>query len=96
MDTVSWSSLGVGLIEIPGDYEYLKKYSQHDKFQDGLQGTFQYRFHDKQTPTINYLKLIEFETYYIKPNPPLFFSPTKYAQVPRHGPFSLHTMLEGP
>ena len=42
------------------------------------------------------LKLIEFETYYIKPNPPLFFLPTKHAIVSRHGPFSLHTMHEGP
>ena len=25
-----------------------------------------------------------------------FFLPTKYAMVPQHGPFSLHTMLDGP
>ena len=28
-------------------------------------------------------------------SPPLF-PPTTYAMVPQHGPFSLHTMLEGP
>jgi hypothetical protein len=39
--------------------------------------------------------LIDFETYFTKSNPPLS-PPTKYAIVPRHGPFSLHTMLEGP
>ena len=47
-------------------------------------------------PPSNSLKLIEFETYYIKPNPPLFFPPTKYTMVPQHGPFSLHTVLEDP
>ena len=66
---------------------------QHDKILDTLQGKFQSRVQDKQTPLGNYLKLIEFETYYFKPNPPLFFWPTKYAMVPQHGPLSLHTML---
>ena len=27
---------------------------------------------------------------------PLFFPQVKYAMVPQHGPFSLHTILEGP
>ena len=35
---------------------------------DILQGIFQ----DKQSPPSDSLKLLEFETYYIKPNPPLF------------------------
>ena len=37
-----------------------------------------------------------FEIYYIKPDPHLFFPPTKYTMALQHGPFSLHTMLEGP
>jgi hypothetical protein len=50
----------------------------------------------RQTPTNNYLKLIEFKTYYIKSNPLLssLFPPTKHAMVPQNGPFSLHTMLD--
>ena len=47
-------------------------------------------------PPSDSLRLIEFETYCIKPNPPLFFRPTKYEMAPLLGPFSLHTMLEGP
>ena len=43
-------------------------YNQHEKFQ----GRFQNKFHDKQTPPSSSFKLIEFETYYIKPNPHLF------------------------
>ena len=31
------------------------------------------RFQDKQTPPSSPLKLVEFETYCIQPNPPLFF-----------------------
>ena len=54
-------------------------------------------FKTTKTPSNNSLKLIEFETCYIKPNPPLFFFlSTKYATVPQHGAFSLDTMLEGP
>ena len=50
----------------------------------------------EQISTSNYLKLIDFETYYIKSNTLLFFLPTKHAMVLQHGPFSLRTMLEGP
>ena len=50
---------------------------QQDRFQDKLQrrfhNIFQDRFQDRQTPPSISLKLIEFEKYYIKPNPPLFF-----------------------
>ena len=49
-----------------------------------------------QTPPSNYLKFIEFETYHIKLFYPLFFPPTKYVMVLQHGPFSFHTMREGP
>ena len=79
----------VDLMEIPGDQNFkkLKKF-QHNRCHDRLQ--------DKQTPPSSCLELIEFETYYIKQHPLLFFLPTKYATVPQHGPFSLHTMLEGP
>ena len=33
-------------------------------------------------------------SYYTKSSP--LFLPTKYVMVPQHGPFSLHTMLQGP
>jgi hypothetical protein len=68
---------------------------QHHRFHDGLHGRFHNIFQDNQTPPSNSLKLIEFETYYIDPNPILFLPPTKYAMIPQHDPFSLHTMLEG-
>ena len=41
--------------------------------QDGVQGRFQNRFQDWQILPSSSLKLVEFETYYMKPNPPLFF-----------------------
>ena len=41
--------------------------------QDKFHGRFQNRFHDSQTPPSSSLKLVDFETYYIEPNPPLFF-----------------------
>ena len=47
-------------------------------------------------PSSSSLKLVGFDTYYIEPNRPLFFPPTEYAMVLQHGPFSLHTMFEGP
>jgi hypothetical protein len=63
---------------------FLKK-SQQDIFQDKLQGRFhnrfQDRFEDKQTPPSNSLKLIEFETMYIKTTSSPPFPPTKYAMV---------------
>jgi hypothetical protein len=46
---------------------FLIYFFQHDIFHDILEG----RFHDGHTPPSNSLKLIEFETYYIKPN--IFF-----------------------
>jgi hypothetical protein len=48
---------------------FLNIFFQHD----GLHGIFQYRFQDIQTPPSNSLNLIEFDTYYIQPNSPLFF-----------------------
>ena len=75
--------LEVSLTKIPGGHDFFLIFFQHDIFQDG------------QTPPSNALKLIEFETFYIEPNPPFFFLPTKHAMVLQHGPFSLHTMLEG-
>ena len=42
-----------------------KKLPQHDKFHN--------RFQDWKIPPSSSLKLVEFETYYMKPNPPLFF-----------------------
>ena len=69
---------------------------QQDRFQDRLQSTFQDAFQDKQTPPSNSLKLIKYETYYIKPHPPLFFHQQNMQSSPQHGSFSLHTMLEGP
>ena len=61
------------LMQIPGDREFLNTFLQHDKFQDMYHNIFQYRFPDRQTLPSSSLKLVEFETYYIKPNPPLFF-----------------------
>ena len=48
-------------------------YFQLDIFHDIFQGRFHNRFQDIQTPPRSSLKLVEFETYYIEPNPPLFF-----------------------
>ena len=51
--------------------------SQHDWFQGRFQNVFHIRlkdrFHDRQTSPSSSLKLVEFETYYIKPNRPLLF-----------------------
>ena len=54
---------------------------QRDKYHDKFQGKFHYKienrfhdkFHDRQTPPNRSLEWVEFETYYIQPNPPLFF-----------------------
>ena len=59
-------------------------------------GRFQNKFLGRQTPPSNYLKSIDFETYYIKSNPLLFCLPTKHATIPQHGPFSVHTIAYGP
>jgi hypothetical protein len=62
--------LEVGLTKIPGDNDFfLIFFFQQDRFQDRLQGKFQDR---QKTPPSNSLKLMEFETYYIKPNRPFF------------------------
>ena len=66
----------LGLVQILGDQEFFdifltKQISRqiaqrfHNRFHD--------IFHDKQTPPSSSLELVEFETYYIKLNPPLFF-----------------------
>ena len=61
-----------------------------------LQGKFQNRYQDRQTPPSNSLKLIKnWDMLYETKSSPLF-PPTKYAMVPQHGLFSLHTILEGP
>ena len=49
-----------------------------------FQGRLHSRFHDRQTQPNSSLILVEFETYYIKTNPPLIFPPTKYAMVLSH------------
>ena len=74
---------------------FFQYFFQHDNYHDILHEIFQNKFQDN-TPPSCYLKLVEFETYYIKPSPPLLFLPTNYATVLQHGPFSLHTMFEGP
>ena len=100
MDKVLWSPKNfarptdlqeVGLTQILGDRDFIL-FFQQDRFHD----KFQLIFEDKQTPPSSSLKLVEFGTYYNIPNPPLFFPPIKYAMVPQHDPFSLHTMLEDP
>ena len=62
----------------------------HNKFSN----RFQDKYQDWQTLPSGSLKLVDFETYYINQILPSF-PPTIYAMVPQHGPFSLHTMLEG-
>ena len=42
-------------------------------FSNRFKGIFHNRFEDIQTPSSGSLKLVEFEKYYIKPNPPFFF-----------------------
>ena len=65
--------LEVGMTQISEDHDYLNICFQQDKFQDRFHNGFQYRFHVWQTPPSSSLKLVEFDTYYIKPNPPLCF-----------------------
>ena len=66
----------VGLTQISGDHDFFNIF-EHDRFQDKFQGRiynrFYNRFHDRQTPPSSSLKLVDFETYCIKPNPPLLF-----------------------
>ena len=61
-------------------------------FQYGIfHSRFQNKFHDIQTPPSSSLILVEFETYYIKPNSPLFFR-QQYMQWSRnmvHSHFTL-------
>lgn len=42
------------------------------------------------------LKKGRLKTYNERGRAALLFPPTKYAMVPQHGPFSLHTTLENP
>ena len=84
MDMVSWSP---GIFVRPTSKRWAWRkfretmifliYFQHDKFHDGFQGEFHNRFQDifqdRQTPPNSSLKLVDFETYYIKPNPRLLF-----------------------
>ena len=92
MDKVLWSP---GIFVRPdadfGETITFLMFFQQDKFQDKFQG----KSHDRQTPPSSSLKLVDFETYYIKPNPPLLFHEQNMQLVPQHGPFSVHTMLEG-
>ena len=65
----------VGLTQISGDHDFylfcffFKFFSELDKFE----GRFHNKFQDWHIPPSSSLKLVEFETYYMKPNPPLFF-----------------------
>ena len=59
-------------IKFHGDHDFFKYNSGMTYFQDRLRNIFHDRFQDRQAPPSNYLKLLEFETCYIKPNPPLF------------------------
>ena len=56
--------LEVGLTQILGNHNFLNIFPA---------GQIQNIFHDKHIPQRNSLKLIEFETHYIKSNPPLLF-----------------------
>ena len=85
----------VGPTKISGDHDFFNIFFQRDKNQDKLQCKFLDRFQGRQTLPSTSLRLIKFETHYNKSNPPLFFPATKHAMVPQHGPFSLHTLLEG-
>jgi hypothetical protein len=66
---------------------FLEYFPQHDRVQDKLQGKFQ----DRQTPPGNSLKLIEFETYCIKPTPPPFFHQPNmsWSRIMVHSHFTL-------
>ena len=92
---VHWDLHQVGLMQIPRYHDFKKIKFHQDIFQDRLQGTFhnrfQDRFHDKQTPPNNSLKLVEFETYCIKPNPPLFFRQQnmQWSRIMVHSHFTL-------
>ena len=51
---------------------------------------------NKHHQVINPLKLIEFETYCVEPNPPLFFRQQDMQWSRNNVHSHLHTMLEGP
>ena len=53
-----------------------KHFFQQDRLQDIFHNIMQDRFQNRITSPSNSLKLIKFKTYYIEPNPPLFFPPT--------------------
>ena len=104
MDKISWScgsfvmstSKRWGWQKFQVSMNCFQKEFQHDMFLDRLLGNFHNKFQDRQPSPSNYLKLIEFETHESQVQIPPLFPPTKYAMIPQHGMFSLHTMLEGP
>jgi hypothetical protein len=65
----------MGLTQILVDHDFFNILFQHDKCEDILQGKFQIprQIPESTTPPSNSLKWIEFETYYIIPNPSFFF-----------------------
>ena len=73
MDKVSWFHGFLEFSLVPHNAKYGRPWlfllfflARH------IAGRFHNRFQDKQTTPNNSLKLIDFETYYINPNPPLF------------------------
>ena len=83
-------------MQISGDHAFLN-ISQLDNFQGEFHDIFHNRFHDMQTPPSSCLKLVEFETYYIEPNPPLFLR-QQHMQWSRnmvHSHFTLCSRVHG-
>jgi hypothetical protein len=86
----------VGLTHIPEDHDFFKIFfSSMLNFK-----TITWQIPEqipRETNTTKYFSHIDRVwdiLYQTKPSP--LFPPTKYAMVPQYGPFSLHTMLEGP
>ena len=87
----------MGLSHIPRDYDLFNIFSIMTYFKIDCSAVFitYSTLCFRQIPPSNSLELMEFETYYIEPNPRLFFA-NKICNCPSTCPFSLHTMLEGP
>ena len=95
-----WIRFHVNPTQILGDHDFLNIFSKKTNCMAySITSSRVYSKHI-QISSSSSLELVEFETSYIKPNPPLVFSPLKYGLVPHmvHSHFTLclrvHDYLE--